>query len=329
MPAKPIDEVELQSRVDGLVPDATVAPITPLQGGASSITYWTTLTRTDGAVEKVVVKVAPAGIEPTRNRDVLRQARVLEALAETEVPVPDVIAKHPGADLDIPPFFIMSFEAGDCVEPNFLPAGSIPADDVRGRELHAAEILGALHRTDPGDVGLADELPKTLKEEVEHWINAYAVCDEDLRAGSEDVAERLLATIPEQGPTTLIHGDYRLGNTLSEGNRVISVIDWEIWARSDARVDLAWFLMMANPDAAIGRPVSEGMPPNEELLSSYERSRGAGVKDLEWFAALVRYKQAAAGALIARNARRRGEESATAGGNVPLLTSARQLLGIG
>jgi aminoglycoside phosphotransferase (APT) family kinase protein len=327
MPAIPVDEVELQARIESLVPEFSVAPITELQGGASSITYWTTLTKKDGTVEKVVVKVAPAGLEPSKNRDVLRQARVLEALKD-RVPVPTVLAKHAGGDLPIPPFFIMSFEVGECVEPNFIPPGSIPAEDVRGRTLHAAEILGVLHQTDPEAVNLADEVPKTLREEVEHWINSFAVCDEDLREGTEDVGERLLATLPEQGPTTLIHGDYRLGNTLSEGPRVISVIDWEIWARSDARVDLAWFLMMSNPDAAMGRSAAEGMPANEELLSVYEHHRGAAVKDLEWFDALVRYKQAAAGALIARNARRRGKEAATAGGNGPLLTSARQLLGI-
>jgi aminoglycoside phosphotransferase (APT) family kinase protein len=327
MPAIPIDEVELQARIVGLVPDGTVDPIEPLQGGTSSITYWTTLTGRDGAVEKVVVKVAPAGLEPTRNRDVLRQARLLEALRDTEVPVPRVLGQHPGGGLEVPPFFIMSFESGDCVEPNFLPAGSIPAEEVRGRALHAAKILGALHRTDPEEVGLSDEVPKTLQEEVQHWVNAFAVCDEDLRAGSDDVAQELMATVPEQGPTTLIHGDYRLGNTLSEADRVVSVIDWEIWARSDARVDMAWFLMMANPDAAIGRPVADGMPADKELLSVYEESRGTAVQDADWFAALVRYKQAAAGALIARNARRRGEETAVSGGNVALLTSARQLLG--
>jgi hypothetical protein len=62
-------------------------------------------------------------------------------------------------------------------------------------------------------------------------------------------------------------------------------------------------------------------------MAAYESSRGEAVKDLEWFAALVRYKQAAAGALIARNARRRGEENAGGSGKDTLLKSARQLLG--
>jgi aminoglycoside phosphotransferase (APT) family kinase protein len=334
VPAIPIDEAELQQRAEAVIsehsPGATVAPITPLQGGASSITYSTTFTPTDGEPQKVVLKVAVAGLEPVRNRDVLRQARLQRALQDSAVPVPRVLGEHPGAPPEVPPFFVMVFEPGDCVEPNFVVSTSpIPADEVRDRELQAARIIGELHRIDPRDVGLADEPETTLEAEVERWQNSLAACDEDLRAGSEDVGERLAETVPAMEPTTLMHGDFRVGNTLSLGHEIVSVIDWELWARGDPRVDLAWFLMMANPDDSIGRVIADGKPPTEELIDTYQQSRGTSVADLDWFAALVRYKQAAAGAFIARNARRRGQESASAAGNPALLASARQLLGVG
>lgn len=330
MPTTPIDESELQVRTDAILgevsPGISVAPITALQGGTSSITYWTTITRPGGSPQKVVLKVAPAGLDPVRNRDVLRQARLLRALQLTDVPVPRVLAEHPGAPPEIPPFFVMSFQAGDCVEPNSLPPGTIPAEEVRARELQAASILGVLHRTDPDAVGLGDEPVGTLDAEVQYWIESFRACDEELGEGSEELGELLLAAVPPQGPATLIHGDFRLGNTLSQGDRVVSVIDWEIWARSDARIDLAWFLMMANPDTTLGRRVADGMPSNEELLATYEEARGHAVEDLGWFAALVRYKQAAAAAIIARNARRRGMDVPVVDVNRKLLTSARQRL---
>ena len=331
MPATPIDTAELQVRADGLLagvaPGCRVDPVTPLQGGTSSITYWTSFTPPGSEPRKVVLKVAPAGLDPVRNRDVLRQARVLRALAPTPVPVPLVLAEHGGAPPEIPPFFVMSFEDGDCVEPNSLAAEArLPADHVRGRELDAARVLGRLHALDPAAVGLADEPEVPLASELERWVNAFAACDPDLREGTEDVAELLAATVPAMGPTAVLHGDYRLGNTLSRGQEVVSVIDWEIWSRGDARVDLAWFLMMANPDESLNRVACPGMPGDAELLSTYQAARGVEVEDLTWFAALVRYKQAAAGALIARNARRRGEEATTAAGNAGLLASARKLL---
>jgi len=332
MPAKPIDVAELQARADAVLdavaPGAQVAPLTPLQGGTSSITYWTTFTPPEGSPEKVVLKVAPAGLDPVRNRDVLRQARLQRALTGTDVPVPRVLAEHAGSPPDIPPFYVMSFDAGDCVEPNSLPADqALPPEEVRARELHAAAIMGRLHALDPNDVGLGDEPDKTLAEELQTWINSYNAVDEDLQVGSHEVGERLAATIPTGGPTTLIHGDFRLGNTLSEGDHVVSVIDWEIWARSDPRVDLGWFLMMCNPDPALGRPKADGMPSNDELLAAYQQARGATVADLDWFAALVRYKQAAVTALLIRNARRRGDTTTMTPGTA-LLDSARTLLGM-
>jgi hypothetical protein len=87
--------------------------------------------------------------------------------------------------------------------------------------------------------------------------------------------------------------------------------------------------MMANPDPALGRPTAEGMPGDAELLSAYEHTSGAKVSDLEWFAALVRYKQAAASALIIRNSRRRGREVAPVdNAQNPMLVSARHMLGL-
>ena len=331
MPAIPIDTGELQARLDEAIgsvhPGARAEPVQELTGGASSITFWTTLSGAEVDGIKVVVKVAPAGLEPTKNRDVLRQARVLSALADTDVPVPRILADHPGGPPEIPPFFVMTYEAGDCLEPNFLPPESqLPPEETRGRELAAAAILGSLHSIDPTDVGLGEEAEVTLDEEVNRWRSSFAACEADLREGSEDVGERLAATTPEMGRTAMLHGDYRLGNTLSEGTGVVSVIDWEIWSRGDARVDLAWFLMMANPDPALNRRACPGMPSNDELLTAYRAESSVVLTEMDWFGALVRYKQAAAGALIARNARRRGQETAMAGGNAGLLGSARLLL---
>jgi len=329
VPATTLDENELWARVRRVMPGHDVGELTALQGGVSSLTYWATVT-VGGRTEQVVVKVAPPGLEPTKNRDVLRQSRLLEALGTTPVPVPRVLAEDPGAPPEVPPFFVMSFEAGECIEPSFLPPGDRPPpEEVRDRELHAARVLGHLHAVDPEAVGFGAEPPTTLDAEVERWMNSFAACEDDLRLGSEDVGERLRTTTPSTGSPVLLHGDYRLGNTLSLGHRVVSVIDWEIWSRGDPRVDLAWFLMMANPDPALGRPTAEGMPSDGALLSAYEETSGGKVSDLEWFAGLVRYKQAAASALIIRNSRRRGREVAPVdNARNPLLVSARHMLGL-
>src|SRR5438270_32723 len=124
MPAVPIDEKDLYERASALL-GSGLGPLNKLQGGSSSITYWADLA--GGPTPKVVLKVAPAGLEPTKNRDVLRQARIQRALQDTGVPCPLVLAEHPGAPPEVPPFFVMAFEQGECVEPNSLPeAESMP-----------------------------------------------------------------------------------------------------------------------------------------------------------------------------------------------------------
>src|ERR1700677_4236161 len=89
---------------------AEIADVAPLAGGASSLTF-----RGARFGREVVIKVAPPGVEPVAHRDVLRQARIIKALATTRVPVPEVIWEDPGN----PPLFVMSHVDGDCGEPLF------------------------------------------------------------------------------------------------------------------------------------------------------------------------------------------------------------------
>ena len=74
-----------------------------LAGGSSSLTY----TGETAAGGQVVVKVAPAGVPPVLNRDVLRHARLLHALAGTKVPVPSVLWEDAGELPDVPTHFVM------------------------------------------------------------------------------------------------------------------------------------------------------------------------------------------------------------------------------
>ena len=209
MPAKPIDDADLQARAQTVLsashPGSTLGPIQRLQGGTSSITYRATLTVAGAASEEVVVKVAPAGLAPVRNRDVLRQARLQRALQSTGVPVPAVLAEHEGDPPDFPPFFVMRFVDGACVEPGHLQGDErLPAKEVRERMLDAARILGVLHSLSPAELGLAEgEAAVSPAAELDRWVQSLAACDEDLQM-AEDVRDRLLATVPPARRVALI-----------------------------------------------------------------------------------------------------------------------------
>src|SRR5436190_2787559 len=168
MPAQPLDVAQLRDRLAPLDADE----LAPLSGGASSLTF---SARVGGA--RVVVKVAPPGLAPVLNRDVLRQARLLRALHGSAVPVPEVIWEDAGDPPDVPPLFVMSFVAGDSLEPLFDLDGGVPEAIVAERMRNAATTLGALHAIDPRAIGLVAEPIVGVGAEIDRWCRALAPVD--------------------------------------------------------------------------------------------------------------------------------------------------------
>ena len=276
-----------------------VEELARLTGGASSLTY--TGTTADGS--QVVVKVAPAGVPPVLNRDVLRQARVLRALADTPVPVPRVLWEDVGEPPDVPPLFVMSFVAGTSVEPLFDVGDDDDVATSAERMRNAARLMAALHSLDPYDLGLGQEPVVGPAAEVERWSRLLQTVDPRLSAGWEDVAAALHAGEPRALSLAIVHGDFRLGNLLAVGSDIAAVIDWEIWTVGDARVDLAWFLVHADPETYRRRTAYAGaLPSPAELAAMYGE-----MPDLPWFEALACFKSAASWSLIVKHDRRRAE----------------------
>jgi aminoglycoside phosphotransferase (APT) family kinase protein len=300
--ADPADVVRRAAKAAG----RPLRDLVPLPGGTSSLTY---SAATDEGV-RVVVKVAPPGLPPVRNRDVLRQARALTALAKVaDVAVPEVLGSDSGAPPDVPPLFVMSFADGESYEPRHVALDRRPpAAQVRGRATAAARMLAALHAVGATELGL-DEEAVAPGAEVERWRKALATCELEPAANGAEIEcrHRLTAAIPEPVRPAVLHGDWRLGNMQCVGADIRAVIDWEIWSVGDPRLDLAWLRLMSDP--AHPTAVAPDAPTLEpgELLAAYEAASGAPVAELGWFDALVRYKQAAVSALLVKNAERRGQ----------------------
>jgi aminoglycoside phosphotransferase (APT) family kinase protein len=290
-------------------PGCSVRAIKPLEGGTVSLVYVGEVVDGPPDHQRLVLKVAPPGLPPVRNRDVLRQARCMAALyGQPGVGVPPVLFTDPGEPDDVPPFVATGFVAGESCEP-LLDAASIRLPDsiVRGRAFSAARMLAALHRVSPADIGLGDEAHVTSVDEVDRWTRTLDTCPEEFRTGYRECADALRATAPVPVPAVVVHGDYRLGNMLSDGPSVQAIIDWEIWSVSDPRIDLSWFLFFTEQarHPVVSPDVDSGMPSDRELLDEYQAAGGTATSELEWFHALARYKEAAAMALISKHALRR------------------------
>ncbi len=292
-----------------VAPTTVVESIRILPGGHSSLTYSAVLRRVGEDDRRIVLKVAPAGVAPTGNRDVLRQARVIRALAGAPgVNVPEILFESEGEPPEVPPFFAMTYVEGDSTEPLVESAGVVSGETLAARALAAARMLAALHAVDLGRVGLDREPHTGLRAEVERWGRSFETVEDDLRLDGPVIASQLLETVPRPAPAVLVHGDYRLGNLRCEGSTIRAVLDWEIWSVGDGRIDLAWFLLMLDA-GYVQRSVEVGaLPTVQSLRREYESTGGRTVGDLGWFHAFVRFKQAAATALITKRARRHGSE---------------------
>jgi len=299
----------LRVRLPGLVaawrPGTSVADVRPLEGGKSSLTYLVVLEHET----PIVVKMAPPGLPPVRNRDVLRQARVQQAIVRSgRAPVAPVLFTDAGAPPEVPPLYAMSFVEGESFEPLLDAAPALPEPStIRHRQLAAARALAGLHSISPEAVGLADEPEVGLVEEVERWTRIFETVPDELRPGYRAPADALLAALPAPVPSTVVHGEYRLGNLLARGDEIVAIIDWELWTREDPRIDLSWFLSYLDadeqPSAIRGTP--PGMPTRHEALAAYEEIAGAPVAALDWFDAHARFKMAAIAALVNKHNRRR------------------------
>ena len=304
-------------------PGCALSDVQPLTGGASSLTFTALVTDGPTPGERVVLKVAPPGLEPVRNRDVARQARLMRALAGSPgVRVPTVYFEDDGAPPEVSPFHAMNIVPGECLEPILSqpPADVLPI--VPDRAFGAATMLAALHRVDPDAVGLGAEKRTSLEDEIKRWTRAFETVDERMNARYLEAEGLLFATMPAALPDAVCHGDYRLGNMLCDGATVAALIDWEIWSLSDPRLDLAWFLFFT-PEAEhpmASNPGPTGMPSAGELLDAYVAESGAVPADLEWFHCLIRYKEAAATALLMKRLIKSGGDAGNAYETIPALT---------
>ena len=266
--------------------------------------------------ERVVLKVAPPGLEPVRNRDVARQARLMRALAGAPgVRVPTVYFEDDGAPPEVSPFHAMNIVPGECLEPILAapPADVLPlvpdrafgaAADARGaapgrsrrgrarrREAHIAR--GRDQALDPRlrDRRRADEraLPRSRGAAVRHHA---------ARAPRRDLPRRLP---PRQ-------------HAVRRRRRSRALIDWEIWSLSDPRLDLAWFLFFTDEakHPMASNPGPTGMPTAGALLDAYVGESGAEPANLEWFHCLIRYKEAAATALLMKRLVKAGGDAGNA-----------------
>lgn len=280
-------------------PDATVANVTALDGH-SGLTFGFDLRyRRDGqpVSEALVLRIPAAGVRPVGPSDMLRQARLLRALAGTPVPVPPVRwadARLPGLDR---PFHITRRMSGQTLKLTAGEWGAALSPARLERIAHdTLRALAALHQVD-WRRDLADwGPPPTLEEEVLRWDwmlkrNRETAQLPELVAGSPAVRERLLARPPSLPRIGIRHGDFQWSNVLYEPDgRLVSIVDWELASVGPVLLDLGWLMAFSDPDNWLPpRRAAAPLPPPTALVAFYEQASGEPAQDVHWYRAYACY----------------------------------------
>jgi aminoglycoside phosphotransferase (APT) family kinase protein len=107
------------------------------------------------------------------------------------------------------------------------------------------DTLVALHAVDIDAVGLADfgRPAGYLERQVHRWRRQMQASRSRELAGEEELHRRLASAIPESSGATIVHGDYRMDNTLIADDRVTAVLDWEMATLGDPLSDVALMLV--------------------------------------------------------------------------------------
>jgi aminoglycoside phosphotransferase (APT) family kinase protein len=249
----------------------------------------------------VVLRRPPRGPLPPSAHDVLREARLLRALEPTPVRAPKVLAVCGDEAVIGAPFYVMERVEGDVITSR-LPA---PLDSPVERARIADELLDSLvelHTVDWSEVGLEGFGKPTgyLERQVKRFTGLWEHNRTRELPEVEEVGAWLAANMPQSPPATIVHGDYRLGNTIFASGapaRLIAILDWEMATIGDPLADLGYMMIhWRQPGDQEGKfnlqsvTTLPGFPTRHELIARYEQRSGRSMPAPDWYVTLALWK---------------------------------------
>jgi aminoglycoside phosphotransferase (APT) family kinase protein len=248
------------------------------KGGQSNPTY-----KLITPAHRYVLRRKPPGVLLKGAHAVEREAAVITALADTDVPVARVHGLCTSEEVIGTWFYVM-----DMVEGRIFWDATFPdvPDTERARYFDAMNAtIAALHNVDFRRVGLQDygRTGNYFERQIARWSRQYL---EDTLAGRDPYMDRLIDWLPDHIPvgeqTSVIHGDFRCDNLIFHPTepRVLAVLDWELSTLGHPGADFAYHAMMYRMPpyivAGLGNidPATRGIPSEEEYAAAYCARRG-------------------------------------------------------
>lgn len=314
----------LGAHVTGMGASLTLRPIA---GGQSNPTFFL-----DSGDRRLVLRKRPGGALLPSAHAVDREFRVQAALAETAVPTARMV--HFCADEAVigTQFYLMERVEGRVLAHSALPG--LPVAERRAYFEAFARTLAQIHRVDPQALGLGD-FGKTggfAARQIARWTRQWRLSGGRPDAAVERLIDWLPRNLPAEDRTTLVHGDFRLGNVMFHPTepRIVAVLDWELSTLGHPLADLAhsciytWF--MRPDDYGCGLRgldlAAEGLPRMEEFTATYFAASGQEGPLTTFYLALALFRNAVIFEGIADRARQgnaASQDAAEVGRLAPVL----------
>ncbi|MGO9382490.1 MAG: phosphotransferase family protein [Mycobacterium sp.] len=253
-----------------------------------------------------VLRRGPRHLRPLSNTVILRETKVLAALAGCDVPHPHLIATcdDPGV-LGDAVFYLMEpvdgFNAGEGLPP--LHAGDAGVRFQMG--LSMADALAKLGAVDHVAVGLADfgKPAGFLERQVPRWLSELESYREYENYPGPQIpgVEQVAAWLELRRPTTwtpgIMHGDYHAANVMFSrtGPEVVAIVDWEMCTIGDPLLDLGWLLATWRQQDgasvfshALGG--QDGLASTDDLFQRYTANTNRDLSHITWYTVLACFK---------------------------------------
>ena len=267
-----------------------------IAGGHSNLTYRVT----DANGTRFVLRRPPLGQVLATAHDMGREHKIISALGPTEVPVAPALGLCTDLDVNGAPFYVMAYVDGRVLR-DAAAATEIDVAARRHASTSIADTLASIHAVDPDAVGLGDLGKKEdyIARQLKRWYGQWAKSKTRELPLVDQLHDELLARTPEQGTATIVHGDYRLDNCMTDdAGKVIAVLDWEICTLGDPMADLG-LLMVYWTEADDTAPMlltaptaQPGFLSRDEVLTRYAEVSGRDVSLIDYYAAFGYWKLA-------------------------------------
>ncbi|WP_328363472.1 phosphotransferase family protein [Mycobacterium sp. NBC_00419] len=281
--------------------DGPIENVTEIVGGTQNV-----MLRFRRSGREYVFRRGPRHLRPISNKVILRETRVLSALADSDVPHPHLIAVCEDTSvLGDAVFYLMEpvdgFNAGAGLPA--LHAGD--ADIRREMGLSMAEAVARLGAVDHVAVGLADfgKADGFLDRQVPRWLSeleSYSGFDNysGPEIGNVDsVATWLQQNQPAQWKPGIMHGDYHAANVMFSptGPDVVAIVDWEMCTIGDPLLDLGWMLATwyaPGHDSVLTNVLMEtgDLATPDELIERYAHNTTRDLTGIDWYTVLACFK---------------------------------------